>query len=66
MGYWVVDVEVLIVMDGKWFVGLGELFFFVICDVVGKVDIIVEDFGVIISDVVFLWKNINVLGMVVL
>lgn len=35
-------------------------------EVVGKIDVIVEDLGIIIGDVIVLWKEIKVLGMVVL
>lgn len=53
-------------MGGKWKVGLGSVFFIVMREVVGKIDVIVEDLGIIIGDVIVLWKEIKVLGMVVL
>ncbi|KAJ7532353.1 hypothetical protein O6H91_13G000200 [Diphasiastrum complanatum] len=65
-GYWAIPADSETAMNGTWKLGPREEFFHAIKKVVGKVDIIAEDLGVITTDVVALRKAIGAPGMAVL
>jgi len=65
-GYWAVPSEARVAMVGRWKVGPGKSLFDAISRVIGKINIIAEDLGVITEDVVQLRKSIGAPGMAVL
>ncbi|KAG9440000.1 hypothetical protein H6P81_020165 [Aristolochia fimbriata] len=65
-GFWAVPAEAKVAMVGNWKAGPRKAFFDAILKVIGKIDIIAEDLGVITEDVVQLRKAIGAPGMAVL
>ncbi|XP_068637582.1 4-alpha-glucanotransferase, chloroplastic/amyloplastic [Aristolochia californica] len=65
-GFWAVPAESKVAMVGNWKAGPRKTFFDAILRVVGKINIIAEDLGVITEDVVQLRKAIGAPGMAVL
>ncbi|XP_022740633.1 4-alpha-glucanotransferase, chloroplastic/amyloplastic [Durio zibethinus] len=65
-GFWAVPSEAKVAMVGRWKVGPHKSLFDVISTIVGKIDIIAEDLGVITEDVTQLRKSIGAPGMAVL